>query len=403
MLTDTAIRNAKIADKDYSLADAVGLRLLVRSSGAKLWQYRYRLAGKASIFSIGAYPAVKLSDARKAAAEAREQVARGINPAQARKTLQLTQNQELATTFQGVSEEWIALKKMGWTPYYLRQITRFFASDVYSVIGAMPIRQVTAAHILAILKKAEARGAESVAINLRQWIGAVFRYAVSTLRADVDPAAALKGAISKPKTEHAKALSKEEIAKLSIALEKHGGYPVTRIALKLLMLSMVRTGELRQAEWLEFDLEHAEWRVPAERMKMREIHIVPLSRQAVSLLSDLKAMTGGNKYLFPNIRQPKTCMTGTTINRALERMGFTAIGFSGHGFRATASTMLNEMGYRSDLIERQLAHADRNKVRASYNQAEYLPERQAMLQHWADVCDSLMAGNRKIIPLNSVA
>ena len=166
---------------------------------------------------------------------------------------------------------------------------------------------------------------------------------------------------------------------------------------------MVRTGELRQAEWLEFDLEHAEWRVPAERMKMREIHIVPLSRQAVSLLSDLKAMTGGNKYLFPNIRQPKTCMTGTTINRALERMGFTAIGFSGHGFRATASTMLNEMGYRSDLIERQLAHADRNKVRASYNQAEYLPERQAMLQHWADVCDSLMAGNRKIIPLNSVA
>jgi integrase len=403
MLTDTAIRNAKSADKDYSLADAIGLRLLVRSSGAKLWQYRFRIAGKASIFSIGAYPAVRLSDARKAAAEAREQVAQGINPAQARKTLQLTQHQELATTFQGVSEEWIKLKKLGWTPYYLRQITRFFASDVYPVIGSMPIRQVTAAHILAILKKAEARGAESVAINLRQWIGAVFRYAVSTLRADVDPAAALKGAITKPKTEHAKALSKEEIAKLSVALEKHGGYPVTRIALKLLMLTMVRTGELRQAEWLEFDLDHAEWRVPAERMKMREIHIVPLSRQSVALLTELKMLTGGNKYLFPNIRQPKTCMTGTTINRALERMGFTAIGFSGHGFRATASTMLNEMGYRSDLIERQLAHADRNKVRASYNQAEYLPERQAMLQRWADVCDSLMAGNRNIIPFESVA
>lgn len=403
MLTDTAIRNAKSADKDYSLADAIGLRLLVRSSGAKLWQYRFRIAGKASIFSIGAYPAVRLSDARKAAAEAREQVAQGINPAQARKTLQLTQHQELATTFQGVSEEWIKLKKLGWTPYYLRQITRFFASDVYPVIGSMPIRQVTAAHILAILKKAEARGAESVAINLRQWIGAVFRYAVSTLRADVDPAAALKGAITKPKTEHAKALSKEEIAKLSVALEKHGGYPVTRIALKLLMLTMVRTGELRQAEWLEFDLDHAEWRVPAERMKMREIHIVPLSRQSVALLTELKMLTGGNKYLFPNIRQPKICMTGTTINRALERMGFTAIGFSGHGFRATASTMLNEMGYRSDLIERQLAHADRNKVRASYNQAEYLPERQAMLQRWADVCDSLMAGNRKIIPFESVA
>jgi integrase len=222
---------------------------------------------------------------------------------------------------------------------------------------------------------------------VRRWSSAIFRYAVATLRADGDPAAALKGAIHRAKVEHHKPLSRSQIVEFTKTLDKYGGYRTTVIALRLMLLTFVRTVELRKAEWSEFDLENAEWRIPAERMKMREPHIVPLSNQAVALLQELQTYTGGRGLLFPNYRNPKECMTATTLNRALERMGFNgkgSIGFSAHGFRATASTLLNEMGYRSDVIERQLAHAERDKVRASYNHAEYMDERKVMMQEWAD-------------------
>jgi integrase len=402
MLTDTQARNAKLQARDYSMADANGLRLLVRSSGSKLWQYRFRLAGKASIFSIGCYPDVSIAGARQAAADARTLVEQGINPAQDRKTKKLARHLELATTFQGIAEEWIASKQAKWSPYYSRQVTRFFASDVYPIIGSMPIKQVSAAHILGILKTAETRGAESVAVYLRQWCGAVFRYAVSTLRADADPTQALKGAVTKPDVVHAKALSAQELKMLGDKLASDNGTTVTRTAIKLLMLAVVRTVELRMARWDEFDLEHREWRIPASRMKMKAGHVVPLSKQAVVLLEELRVITGHSPYLFPNTRKPTNCMTGTTINRWLERTGFTTIGFSGHGFRATASTMLNEAGFNGDWIERQLAHTPRNAVRASYNHALYLPERRRMLQWWADACDQMMAG-KKLPALKRVA
>lgn len=406
-LTDLKIRATKPGEKPIKLTDAGGLYLEVRPlpTGAKLWRYRYRIGGKENLYAIGAYPEVTLADARIERDQARALVKRGIHPAHHRQAEQLLTLAGNANTFEAVAREWIEQKQAKWTPYYLRQVERFLAADVFPHIGKLPIRAVTAAHLLAIVRRIEQRGAETVALLVRQWCSAIFRYAVATLRADHDPAAALRGAIHRPKTEHRKPLPRELIADFVKALDGDGGFRTTVIALRLLLLTFVRSGELRAAEWAEFDLERAEWRIPAERMKMREAHVVPLSRQAVVLLRELLSYTGGGRFLFPNIRTPGTCMTATTLNRALERMGFNggeSIDFSAHGFRATASTLLNELGYRPDVIERQLAHAERNKVRAVYNHAEHLEERRAMMQQWADLIDATAAGDGKLQPIRRV-
>ncbi|MBM7456868.1 integrase [Oceanisphaera litoralis] len=391
-LTDAKVRNTKPADKPQKLADGQGLYLEVRPSGAKLWRYRYRIAGKENVFAIGEYPTISLAGARTEHDKARALVKEGIHPSHQRQAERLINRTANASTFESLAREWIDKKSSGWTPYYQRQVERFMAADVFPHIGKLPIRNVSAAHLLEIIRRVEERGAETVALLIRQWSSAIFRYAVATLRADHDPAAALKGAIHRPKVEHRKPLTREQIIQFIKALDEYGGYRTTVIALRLMLLTFVRTVELRKAEWHEFDLERAEWRIPEEKMKMRQPHIVPLSRQAVELLRELHTFTGGRALLFPNLRNPDTYMTATTLNRALERMGFSgkgSIGFSAHGFRATASTLLNEMGYRSDLIERQLAHAERDKVRASYNQAQYLDERKVMMQEWADLIDGL--------------
>lgn len=386
-LTDAKIRNTKPGPKPAKLADGGGLYLEVRPTGAKLWRFRYRIAGKENVFAIGEYPSIGLAEARAEHGKARALVKQSVHPSHNRQAERLSSQVANANTFEAVAREWISKKSPRWTAYYLRQVTRFLESDVFPHIGKLPIRNVTSAHLLEVIRRIEARGAETVALLVRQWSSAIFRYAVATLRADGDPAAALKGAIHRPKVEHHKPLSRKQIVDFKDAVGKYGGYRTTVIALQLMLLTFVRTVELRKAEWSEFDLEHAEWRIPAERMKMREPHIVPLSNQAVDLLRELQTYTGGRGFLFPNYRSPKECMTATTLNRALERMGFNgkdSIGFSAHGFRATASTLLNEMGYRPDVIERQLAHAERDKVRASYNHAEYMQERTAMMQEWAE-------------------
>lgn len=386
-LTDAKIRNTKPADKPLKLTDGGGLYLEVRPTGTRLWRLRYRIDGKENVFAIGGYPEIGLADARDAREKAKPLIRQGIHPSHNRQAERLANSAANANTFEAVAREWIKKKAPSWTPYYLRQVERFMAADVFPFVGKLPIRNVSAAHLLEILNRIEGRGAATVALLVRQWSSAVFRYAVATLRADADPAAALKGAIHRPKVQHHKPLTRDQIAGFSKALEQYGGYRATVIALRLMLLTFVRTVELRKAEWIEFDLNRAEWRIPAERMKMREPHLVPLSTQAVELLRELATHTGGRRQLFPNLRNPSECMTATTLNRALERMGFNgkdSIGFSAHGFRATASTMLNEMGFRADVIERQLAHAERNKVRASYNQAEYLEERRQMMQAWAE-------------------
>lgn len=406
MLTDVKVKNARAGEKPVKLSDQGGLYLEVMPSGSKLWRYKFRLSGKESRFSLGAYPDVTIAQAREAHALARKLVGQGINPVQQRKTEKLVAISEGANTFKVIAEEWIRKKKHGWAAYYLRQVERFFAGDAYPAIGELPMRQITAAHVLAILKKAEARGAESVAVNLRQWIGAVFRYAVSTLRADFDPAAALKGAIIKPATKHSKPLTIDEMSRMIKAIEENGGYTTTRIALRLMLLTFVRTVELRGARWEEFDLDAAVWKIPGERMKKRLPHAVPLSVQAIELLRELHLFTGNQQWLFPNGRRPKDCMCATTLNRALERMGFAGkdgIGFSGHGFRSTASTMLNGAGFKGDVIERQLAHVEKNAVRRAYNQAEYMPERIQMMQAWADLVDAVGKDDGKVVLLKAVA
>ena len=390
-LTDTKICNAKASEKPVKLTDGGGLYLEVRPNGSKLWRYRYRIGGKENLFAIGNYPTVGLAEARGKRAEARALVKRGVHPSHERRTERLATINANASTFEAVAREWIGKNKSNWTPYYARQVERFLELDLFPSIGKLPIRSVTPAHLLQALQRVEARGAETVASLLRQWSSAIFRYAAATLRADADPAAALKGAIHRPKTEHHKPLSRDQIADFSKALSAYGGYRTTVIALRLMLLTFVRTKELRKANWSEIDFDRREWRIPASRMMMREPHIVPLSRQALALLRELHSYTGARVFLFPNYRTPDTSMTATTLNRALERMGFNgrdSVGFSAHGFRATASTILNETGFRPEVIERQLAHKERNKVRASYNQAEYLGERREMMQRWADLTDT---------------
>ncbi|WP_219820289.1 tyrosine-type recombinase/integrase [Xanthomonas arboricola] len=353
MLTDAKIRTAEAGPKPVKLADSGGLYLEVRPTGTKLWRYRYRIGGKENVYAMGEYPKMSLAAARTEHDKARALVKQALHPAHSRQAERLSNQAANANTFEAIANEWISKKSGSWTPYYQRQVENFLTADVFPHIGRLPIRAVTAAHLLAIIKRIEQRGAATVALLVRQWSSAIFRYAVSTLRADVDPAAALRGAIHRPKVEHHRPLSREQISQFGTALEKYGGYRTTVIALRLMLLTFVRTVELRNARWQEFSLDQAMWRIPAERMKMREPHIVPLSKQAIELLRELQTYTGGRGLLFPNYRRPKESMTATTLNRALERMGFNgkgSIGFSAHGFRATASTLLNEMGFRADVI-----------------------------------------------------
>ena len=395
-LTDSRIRSAKATTKPYKLTDSGGLYLEVRPTKAKLWRYRYRIAGKENVYALGEYPETSLADARAERDNARKLVKTGVHPAHTRKALKAANIAEGGNTFEGIAREWIEKNKARWSPYYLKQVETFLQADVYPYVGKLPIRSISAAQLLAIVRRIEKR-APTVALLVRQWSSAVFRYATATLRANGDPTVALKGAIVRPKVQHHKPL--QEIPAFLKALEQAGAFRSTKIAMRLLLLTFVRPIELRAAAWSEFDLDAREWRIPAERMKMRERHIVPLSFQAVDLLRELQSLSGSNRLLFPNHRRPKECMTATTLNRALERMGYQGK-FSSHGFRATASTLLNEMAYSPDWIERQLAHKERNTIRASYNQAQYLPERRTMMQAWADYLDTLSSGAR-VLPLRS--
>lgn len=394
-LTDTKLRNAKPTDKPYKLQDGQGLYLDVRPSGTKIWRYRYWITPERDgIYTIGEYPGVSLSEARREREWAREHVKQGLNPTHAKEAERLRRMGEHANTFEAVTREWMEQNKPHWSEGYYNQVKINVERDLFPKIGSLPIRMVKASHLLGIIRDVEKRGAQSIAVLIRQWSGQIFRYAVATLRADSDPAAALYGSIKRAPVRHNPPLAKDEIPRFLVLLGSYGGYRGTVIALTLMLRTFVRTVELRKAEWTEFDLEAAEWRVPADRMKMKkqmkvgESHIVPLSRQAVALLTELKTISGGRRFLFPNLRTPDTCMTATTINRALERMGYLGK-FSGHGFRSTASTLLHEMGWRSELIERQLAHAERDKVKAAYNHAEYMPERREMMQAWSDWIDEL--------------
>lgn len=398
---DVQIRNAKPEDRPYRLPVEKGLYLEVRPTGAKLWRYRYRLPDvegvkRENLYALGAYGKrgaaageYTLEEAKQERARLRELVKQGKHPAAARKEARTAVIEAQANTFKAVALDWIAEGKKTWTPYYLKQIERGFRDDVYPAIGDRAITGIQPPDLSKIIKT-KAETAPTVALLLRQWMGAVFRFAIAEHLATSDPTSSLRKTVKREPVKNKEPLRDRDIPAFMEALGKAGaaGVRPTLIALKVLLYTFVRPGELRGATWGEFNLDAAIWRIPAERMKNRKPHIVPLSAQAVALLRDLHKISGGQEWLFPNIRDPKRCMSMTTLNRLLERMGYGGR-LSAHGFRATASTWLNEAGYRPDVIERQLSHKERNAVRASYNMAEYLPERRAMMQQWADAVDAM--------------
>lgn len=390
-LTDIKIRQAKPADKPIKLTDSNGLYLEIKPNGSKLWRYRYRIAGKENVYAIGEYPAIGLQDARREREAARELVKQGIHPSHARQAGRGLNIESAANTFRVVADEWLVEKRPHVSAYYYLQIEGGLSTDVYPAIGALPISSITTRHILEILDKVKKRGAPTVAINLRQWVGQIFLYAIITQRADTDPSAPLKSFITRPEINHAKAMKPDDIVEFMRRLQRYGGNRTTVIAMQFMMLTFVRTNELRHAEWAEFDLERGLWSIPGEKMKMRRVHLVPLSKQALALLTELQQITGAGRYLFPNCRRPTGCMSGTTLNRAIEYMGYPSATWSGHDWRATAQTQLLEMGFPEPHTDVQLAHAKKSRTAAAYNHAVYLPQRVAMMQAWADWMDARLA------------
>ncbi len=402
-LSDTTIRNAKSTAKPVRMFDGGGLYLEVAPSGGKLWRLKYRIADKEKRLAIGTYPDVGLKLARQRRDEARELIAQGIDPSAAKQAEKASR--AAAEAFETVAREWFETQRGEWVDSHADKIIRRMERDVFPWIGKRPIAEIAAPEILAALRRIESRGAIETAHRALTNVGQVFKYAIATGRATMNPARDLSPAL-RPTTEkhHASITDPTKIGGLLRAIDDYTGTPVVRAALQLAPLVFVRPGELRQAEWAEFDLDAGEWRIPAARMKARELHIVPLAPQAVTILREIQALTGDGRFVFPSARGPRRPMSNVAVLAALRRMGYTADEMTGHGFRSMASTLLNEQGWHRDAIERQLAHGERNKVRAAYNYAQHLPERRKMMTAWADYLDGLKAGKgAKIVPIKRKA
>lgn len=388
-LTNTAIRTAKPNEKPYKLADQNGLYLLVKKAG-KYFRYDYRFGGKRKTISLGVYPDVKLKEAREKHEDARKLLRNGVDPLQHKKQTKNMLNEQAANSFEAVAQEWFTKNKHTWTEGHSRTIDSRLKLNVYPWLGGQPIASITAPDLLSVLRRIESRGAIETAHRIKQICGQVFRYAIATGRAERDPSADLRGALPPPRSKRMATITDpSKIGKLLQAIDGYEGNIITRCALKFAPLVFVRPGELRHAEWQEINFEKEEWKIPAEKMKMRSPHIVPLSKQAIAVLKEIKPLTGQGQYVFPSLRTPARPMSNNTILAALRRMGYTKEEMSGHGFRAMASTLLHEQGWQSDVIERQLAHTERNSIKAAYNHAQHLPERKKMMQAWADYLDQL--------------
>jgi integrase len=407
-LTDVQIRNAKPGSKPRRLWDGNGLYLEVMPSGSKLWRFKYRFAGKEKRLSLGAYPTVPLSSfdedtkgARQECARLKGVLARGIDPADERKREE-AQRQAAAETFEAIAREWFVRFKHTLSPAYAVEVLRRLESDVFPWIGAMQMQDISAPTLLSVVRRIEDRGAAETARRQLQKISQVYAFAIATGRAERNPAQDLKGAVPPPNRKHFAAITDvREVGAFMNALDGYQGQHTTRCALRLAPLVFVRPGELRKSEWSEFELEGKTptWRIPPEKMKMRRPHLVPLSRQAVHVLADLYPLTGSGKYLFPGNRGDKP-ISANTLNAALRYLGITREQMTTHGFRAMASTLLNETGWPPDVIEAQLAHAPKNAIRAVYNRSQYLPQRREMMQSWADFLDRLKKdADGKVVPL----
>ena len=385
-LSEAKIRASTPKARAHLVFDERGLFLLVTPTGGRLWRFRYRLGGVEKLLTLGAYPDVPLKRAREKREDARKLVADGIDPSAKRQAERATQ----VETFEAIAKEWLELQSKSLAAETMNILGTRLKSFLYPYVGSRPIASITAQELLAALRRIEARGKHETAHRVRSLAGRVFRYAVATGRAQHDVAADLKDALAPVKSRNfASVTEPARVGELLRAIDGYSGQPITAMALKLAPLVFVRPGELRGAEWSEFDLDGAEWRIPAARMKMGEQHIVPLSRQAVAILRELQALTGGARYVFPSLLSAERPMSDNTINAALRRLGYASDEQTGHGFRTMASTLLNEQGFPPDVIELQLAHRERNKVRAAYNRAQRLAERKKLMQAWADHLDVL--------------
>jgi integrase len=399
-LTAIAIKNAQPRFKPYKLSDERSLYLLVNPNGSKYWRLKYRHLGRDKTLALGVWPEVGLADAREKRDAARKQIAEGIDPLADKKLRRIRAQIDADATFRTVAEEWIAkITREGRAEVTMSKV-HWLLEKAYPIIGSRPIGQIDAMEVLTVLRKIEATGRYESARRMRSVIGRVLRYGVATGRAQRDVAADLRGAITVPKTKHHAAItSAKEFGELLRRIEDCSGYTVTKLALRIAPHVFVRPGELRKAEWSEFDFDRSVWSIPAEKMKMRWPHQVPLSSQVLALLDELRPLTGHGPFVFPAFHTWKRPMCMNTINLALRRMGYGSEDMTSHGFRATAATLLNEMGYwNPDAIERQLAHMENNGVRRAYARGQYWDERVQMMQHWSDYLDKLRNGCTAFTP-----
>lgn len=396
-LTDAKLRALKPRERLYRVADRDGLCIEVRPSGSRLWRFRYRHAGRASMIGLGAYPQVTLQEARLRLAQARATLAAGTDPGATRRR---ERQAARADDFESVAREWLALQRR-WTPATRAKAEWLLGSYAFPWIGRRAVGDITAPEMLELLRRPEALGKFETAHRLKQRCGRIFGYAIATGRSVHNPAAELAGVLATAEIRHRASITERaRVGELMRAIDGYQGHFVTACALRLSPLVFLRPGELRKAEWCEIDLGAAEWRIPAARMKMRLPHLVPLSRQAVAILRELEPVTGRGRYVFPGLAHKHRPMSENAITGALRRLGYSGEDMTAHGFRSMASTLLNESGFDRDWIERQLAHADRDAVRAAYNYAQYLPQRRQMMQAWADMLDRLRA-DRKVVPLRA--
>lgn len=402
LLTALKIAKAKAKGTPYKLRDGKGLYLEVRPTGKKVWRYRYRIGADEQTFTVGdfgdAADEFTLEAARTARDEARRLVKQGTHPRQQRAATKAATVLEGRNTFRVVAEDWYTESAVHWSPRYAGQVRAGLDDHILPAIGDIPPRLVTSAQILPIIKGKKHHATS--AILLQQWTGAIFRYAIRHLYADSDPTYAVRGVVKRAPVKHRKPIPRAELPTVNQALKAEVGSRMMALALRLLMLTFVRPGEVRGAKLAEFDLGTALWRIPAERMKKREPHLVPLSSQALEIVRELQRMAGKSEWLLPSSRNPKQPVNERTMAQAMERI--IPGDYTPHGFRATASTILNEMGYPSDLIERQLAHSERDKTRASYNHAQFLEQRGTMMQGYADLIDAQKQGGN-VVPMKKAA
>lgn len=395
-LTDTFVKTVKFSGKAAAgdkHSDAGGLHLLVKEAG-KYWRLNYRFMGKQKTLALGVYPAVSLAQARQQRDRAKKLLAQEIDPGAAKREDRQIKEAAAANTFEAVARQWLKATSANRAEVTQQKNESWLESDVFPLIGSMPITSIGPRDVLAVVRKVEARKAFDTAKRINQICGQVFRFAVAEGSAERDVTADLKGALQTAEKKHYAAITEPaKLAPLLRAIHAYGGHPAGLAALKLTPLVFVRPGELRSAEWAEFDLEAAEWRIPGAKMKMKNDHIVPLSRQALEILRELHPVTGHGRFVFPSLRTGERCMSENTVNAALRGMGYSNEVQTAHGFRATARTILDEvLGERVDLIEHQLAHAVKDANGRAYNRTAHLPARREMMQHWADYLDKLRQG-----------